>query len=129
MTENKLRLVPLGGLSGIGKNCTILEYGEQILVIDAGIEFPSEEMLGVDVVIPDFSYLIENQERVRGIVITHGHEDHIGGLPYLLQGISVPVYATTLTRGLIEVKLNAELKRRACRRLRQAARSHWVALK
>ncbi len=113
MTENKLRLVPLGGLSGIGKNCTILEYGEQILVIDAGIEFPSEEMLGVDVVIPDFSYLIENQERVRGIVITHGHEDHIGGLPYLLQDISVPVYATTLTRGLIEVKLNAELKRRA----------------
>ncbi len=113
MTENTLRLLPLGGLSGIGKNCTVLEYGDQILVIDAGIEFPSEEMLGVDVVIPDFSYLVENQERIRGIVITHGHEDHIGGLPYLLEDISVPVYATTLTRGLIEVKLNANQKKRA----------------
>lgn len=113
MTENTLRLVPLGGLSGIGKNCTILEYGDQILVIDAGIEFPSEEMLGVDAVIPDFTYLVENQERIRGIVITHGHEDHIGGLPYLLEDISVPVYATPLTRGLIEVKLNANQKKRA----------------
>lgn len=126
MTENTLRLLPLGGLSGIGKNCTILEYGDQILVIDAGIEFPSEEMLGVDVVIPDFSYLIENQERIRGIVITHGHEDHIGGLPYLLEDISVPVYATTLTRGLIEVKLNANQKKRA--RLQTIAPGRAIAL-
>jgi ribonuclease J len=113
MTETKLRLIPLGGLSGIGKNCTILEYGEDLLVIDAGIEFPSEEMLGVDVVIPDFTYLVEHQDRIRGIVITHGHEDHIGGLPYLLQEITAPIYATTLTRGLIEVKLNGEQKKRA----------------
>jgi ribonuclease J len=123
MTEPKLKLLPLGGLTGIGKNCTVLEYGGEILVIDAGMEFPSEEMLGVDVVIPDFTYLVENQERIRGIIITHGHEDHIGALPYLLQRVSAPVYATALTRGLIEVKLNTELKKRA--RL-QTIRPGWT---
>ncbi|MGI6368891.1 MAG: ribonuclease J [Anaerolineae bacterium] len=113
MAANELLFLPLGGLGGIGKNCTVLEYEGEILVIDVGIEFPSEEMFGVDVVIPDFGYLVENQERIRGIVVTHGHEDHIGGLPFLLDRISAPVYATPLTRGLIEVKLNAEQLRRA----------------
>jgi len=112
MTNQNIRVLPLGGLGGIGKNCTVIEYGEDLLVIDAGMEFPSDEMLGVDVVIPYFTYLVERQDHILGIVITHGHEDHIGGLPYLLQQISAPVYATALTRGLIEVKLTSEQKKR-----------------
>jgi ribonuclease J len=94
-------------MGGIGKNCNVIEIGEDILVVDAGIQFPTDDMLGVDVVIPDFTYLEERRERVRGIVITHGHEDHIGGLPYLLEKVSAPIYATQLARGLIETKLNA----------------------
>ncbi len=113
MSEKLLRLIPLGGMGGIGKNCSILEYGDDIIVIDAGIQFPTEDMPGVDVVIPDFEYLITNQDRVRGIVITHGHEDHIGGLPYLLEEIDAPIYAAPLARGLIEGKLKASVLKRA----------------
>jgi ribonuclease J len=103
--KSKLRIIPLGGLSEIGKNMMALEYENDIMIIDAGLMFPGEEMLGIDLVIPDISYLLENKEKVRGIVITHGHEDHIGALPYLLPQLEVPVYSTKLPHGLISVKL------------------------
>ena len=106
MSKSKLKVIPLGGLREIGKNMMVLEYENDILIIDAGLMFPEEEMLGIDLVIPDFSYVTERKERVRGIIITHGHEDHIGALPYLLPQLdNVPVYATKLTNGLIRVKL------------------------
>jgi ribonuclease J len=105
LSENTLRLIPLGGLGEIGKNMMLIEYREDIMVIDAGLMFPENYMLGIDIVIPDISYLLEHKERVRGIIITHGHEDHIGGLPYVLPQVNAPIYATRLTRGLIEVKL------------------------
>lgn len=103
--KEKLKIIPLGGLGEIGKNMTVFEYGDDIVVLDAGLAFPEDDLLGVDIVIPDFSYLLENRDRVRGVVITHGHEDHIGSLAYLLKEISVPVYATNLVCGLIEGKL------------------------
>ncbi len=105
MAKPRLKIIPLGGLSEIGKNMMVMEYENDIIVIDAGLMFPEEEMLGVDLVIPDFSYLLEKRERIRGIIITHGHEDHIGALPYLLPELNVPVYSTKLTQGLISVKL------------------------
>mgnify|MGYP006277828233 CR=1 FL=1 len=102
----KVKIIPLGGLYEIGKNITVIEYNNDIIVVDCGIIFPEDEMLGIDVVIPDISYLLKNKEKIRGIVLTHGHEDHIGALPYVLQKIDVPVYGTKLTLGLVENKLN-----------------------
>ncbi len=103
--SNKLRVIPLGGLEQIGMNITAFEYGDSIIVVDCGLAFPTDDMLGVDLVIPDISYLLENEDRVKGLFITHGHEDHIGAIPYVLHEINIPIYATKLTMGLIEHKL------------------------
>ena len=101
---SKLKIIPLGGVSEIGKNMTVIEYGKDIVVIDCGLIFPDEEMLGIDLVIPDMSYLEKNADKIRGFLITHGHEDHIGALPFALQKFQVPVYGTRLTMALIEHK-------------------------
>ena len=101
----KLRIIPLGGLEQIGMNITAFEYDDSIIVVDCGLAFPEDDMFGIDLVIPDVTYLEENIDKVKGFVITHGHEDHIGALPYILKKINVPVYATRLTMGIIEHKL------------------------
>jgi len=103
--KTKLRVIPLGGLHEIGKNMTAIEYGQDIIVIDCGLAFPEDDMLGIDMVIPDITYLQKNADKVRGIVLTHGHEDHIGALPYVLKELNVPVFGTLLTIGLLENKL------------------------
>ena len=101
----KLKIISLGGLNEIGKNLTVYEYGGDIIVVDCGMGFPDDDMYGIDVVIPDVSYLIKNQNKIRGIFITHGHEDHIGALPYVLRSINAPIYATRMSAGLIKLKL------------------------
>ena len=101
----KLRIIPLGGLDQIGMNITAFEYEDDIIVVDCGLAFPSDDMLGIDLVIPDVTYLEDNIERVRGFFITHGHEDHIGALPYIIRKINVPIYGTKLTMALIDGKL------------------------
>jgi ribonuclease J len=106
MAQDKLRIIPLGGLGEFGMNCTALRWQDEIIVIDAGLMFPEEELLGVDIVVPDISYLTENREKVRGIILTHGHEDHIGGLPWILSELNVPVYGTEFTLALVEGKLD-----------------------
>ena len=103
--KKKLKVIPLGGLQEIGKNITAFECDEEIIVVDCGLAFPEDEMLGVDLVIPDVSYLVKNKEKVRGIVLTHAHEDHIGALPYVIKELDVPVYGTKLTLGLVGNKL------------------------
>ena len=103
---SKLKIIPLGGLEQIGMNITAFEYEDSIIVVDCGLSFPDDDMLGIDLVIPDVTYLKENAEKVKGFIITHGHEDHIGALPYVLRDINVPIYATKLTMGIIENKLN-----------------------
>jgi len=101
----KLKIIPLGGLDEIGKNITVLEYGKDMIVVDCGVGFPDEEMYGVDLVIPDFSYLVANQKKLRGFFITHGHEDHIGSIPYAMQQVNCPIHGTAMTNGLIKLKL------------------------
>src|SRR4030067_1417140 len=103
--ENTLSVLPLGGVEEIGLNMTVFEYNADIIVVDAGLMFPEEDMLGVDFVIPDFSYLLDNREKISGVILTHGHEDHTGALPFLLKEINVPVYGTPLTLGLVKEKL------------------------
>jgi ribonuclease J len=106
MSDKKLRIIPLGGLGEVGKNMMVYEYGDNILIVDTGLMFPENDMLGIDYIIPDFQYLLEKRHLVRGIVITHGHEDHTGAITHVLEHIDAPIYATPLTRGLLEVKLS-----------------------
>ncbi len=101
----KLKIIPLGGLNEIGKNITVLEYGRDMIVVDCGLGFPEEDMYGVDLVIPDFTYLVKNQQKLRGMFITHGHEDHIGSIPYAMQQVNCPIHGTAMTNGLIKLKL------------------------
>ena len=105
MAKSKLRIIPLGGLNEIGKNMTVFSYGNDMIIVDCGMAFPDEEMFGIDIVIPDFSFVLKNKDKIRGVVVTHGHEDHIGGLPFLLKELNVPIYSTNLTLGLVQNKL------------------------
>ena len=117
--QQKLQVIPLGGLGEIGKNMTVIRVDDEILLIDAGLMFPEDDMLGIDLVIPDITYLIENREKVKAIVLTHGHEDHIGALPYVLQQIDVPVYGTRLTLGILSGRLKEHSV--SCEKLRPVA--------
>ncbi|MCS7315076.1 MAG: ribonuclease J, partial [Bryobacterales bacterium] len=105
MSEQKLQVVPLGGLGEFGMNCLALRYGDDIIVIDAGMMFPEDELPGIDLVTPDFTYLVENREHVRALILTHGHEDHIGAAPFLLAELDAPVYGTAFTLALVERRL------------------------
>ncbi|NCD07967.1 MAG: ribonuclease J [Negativicutes bacterium] len=104
-TQQKLNIIPLGGLGEIGKNITVFKYADDIIIVDAGLAFPEDDMLGIDLVIPDITYLMENHDKIRGVFLTHGHEDHIGALPYILKKLDVPVYGTALTLGILQGRL------------------------
>ena len=104
-TSKPVKIIPLGGLGEIGKNITLYEYDGDMILVDCGMTFPDEETPGIDTVIPDFTYVLENKDKIKGLVVTHGHEDHIGAIPYLLKNFNVPIYATRLTIGLIAGKL------------------------
>ncbi len=108
--KNNLKVMFLGGIGEIGKNMTVLEYGKDIIVIDCGVMFPSNDMLGIDLVVPDITYLVENKEKIRGFLITHGHEDHIGSVPYVVNEIKAPMYASKMTCGLIKKKMEEHRK-------------------
>ena len=123
--KSKLKIIPLGGLNEIGKNMTVFEYGNDIVVLDCGMAFPDEEMPGIDFVIPDFSYLTKHKDKVRAVVLTHGHEDHIGALPFFLSEFNVPVYGTNLTLGIVQNKLKEHNLLRSTRR---KTRSKWDVL-
>lgn len=103
--DNALSILALGGVNEIGKNMYVIQYSNDIIIIDCGAKFPDESLLGVDLIIPDITFLQENINNIRALIVTHGHEDHIGGIPYILKKINVPIYATRLTLGLIELKL------------------------
>ena len=104
--KSKLKIIPLGGLHEVGKNITVFAYEDEMIVVDCGLSFPDDDMLGVDIVIPDIAYIVRNQEKLKGMVITHGHEDHIGSVPYFLKQVNTPIYGTKLTLGLIKNKLD-----------------------
>ena len=106
MNTNKLKITFLGGVGEIGKNMTAFEYGNEIIVVDAGLTFPDDDLPGIDVVVPDISYLVANKDRVKAFILTHGHEDHIGGLPFVLDQIKAPIYGSRLTLALVENKMN-----------------------
>ena len=124
--ENKLKIIPLGGLGEIGKNMTIIRYGDEMIMIDAGLMFPENDMLGVDLVIPDISYVIENKQCLKAIILTHGHEDHIGALPYILKKLTVPVYGTKLTLGILSGRLKEDGVE--CRNLRAVSSGEIVMI-
>ena len=124
----KVKIIPLGGLEQIGMNMTAIEYGDSIIIMDCGLAFPSDDMLGIDLVIPDVTYLKDNYEKVKGFVITHGHEDHIGALPYVLKMVNAPVYATKLTMGLIDHKLEENNMLRSVAQGRKARTVHQSRL-
>jgi len=107
----KLKIIPLGGLNEIGKNMTVLEYGKDIIIVDCGLGFPDDEMYGVDLVIADMTYLVKNKDRIRGMFLTHGHEDHIGGIPYAMEQFRCPIHATRLTAGIVQLKLEEVISR------------------
>ena len=106
MKSKTLRIIPLGGLGEVGKNMTVYEYDDKILIVDAGMMFPDNDMIGIDYIIPDFEYVKQRANKVVGVVVTHGHEDHTGAIGHLLESVDAPVYATPLTLGLIQAKLN-----------------------
>ena len=108
--SSKLRIIPLGGLGEIGKNMTVFEYEDEIIIVDAGVMFPENDMLGIDLIIPDYKYLLDKKDKILAVLITHGHEDHVGALSHLMADINVPVYGTPLTVGLIEAKLREAVK-------------------